>query len=248
MASKKGSKYRATRAAAGLCIYCGKNKAVNGPTKRCPVCLVKSREYSQSRRDLLKRLREEWVAAGLCMYCGKRKATHGKRCKKCRDRDNAKHREWLKRATTSRKAAGLCKACGKKPICLRSITRCSDCLTRESSRNGEKQVRQNAYQREYYQRLKLQIIDHYTAGKRVCACCGEADLRFLSIDHCNNDGAAHRKAFGVVGGIPLFRFIIKNNFPPDFQILCYNCNCGKHHNGGVCPHMETKARKEKIRG
>jgi hypothetical protein len=30
--------------------------------------------------------------------------------------------------------------------------------------------------------------------------------------------------------------IIKNNFPPEFQILCFNCNLGRSRSGGVCPH------------
>lgn len=21
-----------------------------------------------------------------------------------------------------------------------------------------------------------------------------------------------------------------------YQLLCFNCNCGRHRNGGVCPH------------
>lgn len=27
---------------------------------------------------------------------------------------------------------------------------------------------------------------------------------------------------------------------PDLQVLCFNCNCAKHINGGTCPHSEKK--------
>ncbi len=38
----------------------------------------------------------------------------------------------------------------------------------------------------------------------------------------------------------LYRWIIKNNFPEEFQILCFNCNSGRHINGGICPHEEKR--------
>lgn len=25
---------------------------------------------------------------------------------------------------------------------------------------------------------------------------------------------------------------------PAFQLLCYNCNLGRYHNGGTCPHKD----------
>ena len=64
---------------------------------------------------------------------------------------------------------------------------------------------------------------------------------FLVLDHINNDGAAHRKSMKNKSdgfGIQLYRWIIKNNFPPIFQVLCANCNMGKEMNGGVCPHKK----------
>lgn len=235
----KPTRTRATRAFKGLCIHCGKCAAENGPKKRCNACLELTRAYTKANRGKMKLVREQRAAAGLCMYCGKTEATRGKRCERCRERDNAKHREWLARSTAERNARGICKSCGKNKIAKRSVTRCNDCLSRESARNGEQQVRQNANSRAYYQRLRLQVIDHYSAGTRCCKCCGENELLFLTIDHINNDGALHRQVFGVKGGIPLFRFLIKNNFPEGFQILCWNCNYGKHLGGGVCPHQKA---------
>ncbi len=69
-------------------------------------------------------------------------------------------------------------------------------------------------------KVKDQVYKAY--GGYVCNRCGISDRRCLSIDHINNDGAAHRKAIGVRGGT-FYRWIRKNNYPPMFQILCMNC-------------------------
>ena len=81
---------------------------------------------------------------------------------------------------------------------------------------------------------KIRVLLHYGNGVMQCACCGEKEIDFLTLDHINNDGTKHRKN---VGGNMYF-WVIKNNFPPIFQILCMNCNFakGKHKNNGICPH------------
>jgi hypothetical protein len=32
---------------------------------------------------------------------------------------------------------------------------------------------------------------------------------------------------------------VKNAFPDTITLLCFNCNCGKGRNKGVCPHKGT---------
>lgn len=95
----------------------------------------------------------------------------------------------------------------------------------------ERREKANQRARESTRELRRFVLDHYGA---FCACCGEREDAFLTIDHINSDGAQRRKEHGVSGA--LYRWIIKNNFPDDFQILCFNCNCGRYHNGGRCPH------------
>jgi len=68
-----------------------------------------------------------------------------------------------------------------------------------------------------------------------CLCCSESILEFLTIDHVNNDGAEHRRQVKKEG-TGLIQWLIKNDFPEGFQILCYNCNCAKRLNG-ICPHQ-----------
>lgn len=68
-----------------------------------------------------------------------------------------------------------------------------------------------------------------------CSCCGQTDPRFLTLDHVKNDGNEHRKDFADSS---IMMLAIRNFQPERFQILCYNCNCGKSTNGGVCPHKD----------
>ena len=84
--------------------------------------------------------------------------------------------------------------------------------------------------REYAESGKRLVFDHYG---RSCVCCGESEELFLTIDHVNNDGAEHRRAIGP----DICAWLLKNDFPEGFQVLCYNCNCGKQRNGGTCPHQ-----------
>jgi len=90
-------------------------------------------------------------------------------------------------------------------------------------------------QKKFRIKQRLQIINHYSKGTMKCACCGENNINFLTIDHINNDGNIQRKSLKTP---ELTHWIIKNNFPEGFQILCYNCNLGKAHHGGICPHKK----------
>jgi len=96
-----------------------------------------------------------------------------------------------------------------------------------------------AGQIRHYRELRLGVLAAY--GNK-CACCGETCERFLAIDHIHGGGNQHRKkVFGVHSacGPVFYRWLRNEGYPKDdFQILCHNCNMGKHMNGGVCPHRE----------
>ena len=84
------------------------------------------------------------------------------------------------------------------------------------------------YHREYYLKQRQRVLEHYGES---CACCGEYEHGFLSIDHINGGGRQHRKE--IHGN--LYQWLIKNKFPEGFQTLCHNCNMGKGIYR-VCPH------------
>jgi 5-methylcytosine-specific restriction endonuclease McrA len=79
---------------------------------------------------------------------------------------------------------------------------------------------------------KAQVFSHY--GSK-CACCGMTDVRFLTVDHIANGKG--NPALREVGDI--YTHLIKHNFPSNFQILCWNCNCAKGAYGR-CPHDKTQ--------
>ncbi len=91
--------------------------------------------------------------------------------------------------------------------------------------------------RKRHRKIKHAIFMAY--GGYRCACCGETEKLFLTIDHINNNGAEMRKK-GIHGvGISFYGWLYKNNFPLGFQVLCMNCQWGKRNNG-VCPHRLTR--------
>ena len=92
------------------------------------------------------------------------------------------------------------------------------------ARNRGRQYRNAARSRE---KLLREVLEHYGSA---CACCGEDNPRFLTVDHC--DGTTEPK----LTGHRLRAWMRQHGFPPGFQILCWNCNCGRAFNGGVCPH------------
>ena len=101
---------------------------------------------------------------------------------------------------------------------------------------AEHPEQRKANARVYYFRLQHQCIMAY--GGYRCACCGEAEPMFLTIDHVENNGSQHRKELGTLGGAKFYLWLIANHFPRGFQVLCSNCNHGRHRNGGICPHEQ----------
>lgn len=83
-------------------------------------------------------------------------------------------------------------------------------------------------------RLKLEILNAY--GNK-CICCKEKNIEFLTIDHINGNGSEHRKEVGA--GTAFYHWLKKNNFPSEFRILCFNCNCSMGI-FGYCPHNNLK--------
>ena len=106
--------------------------------------------------------------------------------------------------------------------------------------------------REYWE-AKASFLKMYGY---VCACCGEANPKFLTVDHVRNDGKECREyvSFHTVrrdgresSPIPsiknkttvaFLKDAISKYQPEVYQVLCYNCNFGKAHNDSICPHKQ----------
>jgi len=189
--------------------------------------------------------------AGLCTVCGTKKPAKGKfSCESCLNKSRKRNKEYKKRY----KEDNVCRNCGKetdKYLC----DKCRKAKNKRSSRNRKERIKRGLCScgrkpNEGYKRCVVcikgmkqlriknrdKVFEAY--GGPICNCCGETELLFLTIDHINNDGATHRKELGGrnFGGSRMHKWLIDNDFPPGFQILCANCQLGKHLNGGICPH------------
>jgi hypothetical protein len=157
---------------------------------------------------------------GVCSYCSEQNQViiGTSWCQKCAEKAPRKN----KKAYEKRKQLGLCVKCGALPS-IEGQVNCETCA---------------AEGRDYHRQNKKTCFDHYG---RICTCCERTfDERFLTLDHVNNDGAAHREEIGHSG---LYRWAIRNNFPQTLQTHCWSCNQAKEINGGVCPHQEMKSKQ-----
>lgn len=100
----------------------------------------------------------------------------------------------------------------------------------------EKRAKRTAYMQEFRAKVKDDCYKAY--GGYRCACCGETEPLFLSLDHIENDGYERRKFGKEPAGAAIYSYLKTRGYPPGFQVLCMNCNHGKSRNGGVCPHHE----------
>jgi len=134
--------------------------------------------------------------------------------KKNKDKINAKRREYCKSPETKKRIKEY---------------------NNNYRKENRKKLNQNSkvYSLPYREKIRKLVFEHY--GKE-CACCGEKNPFFLTIDHINGDGTKHRKKIKI----QFNSWLIKNNFPDGFQTLCMNCNWGRYKNGGICPHKDKK--------
>lgn len=117
-------------------------------------------------------------------------------------------------------AKGLCQSCYNTLWRQRHPEFAQECLsaTRRWAKNN-----------------KRKVINHYSKGTNRCMCCHETIFEFLTLDHILGGGNSHRKSMKNTSSTCLYHWLIKNNYPEGFQILCFNCNHAKHIYG-ICPH------------
>ena len=68
---------------------------------------------------------------------------------------------------------------------------------------------------------RLLVLNHYsTKSYPICAKCGEKKSEFLQVDHI----LGVKKQESVRGASNLINYLLKNDYPDGYQILCGNCN------------------------
>lgn len=80
---------------------------------------------------------------------------------------------------------------------------------------------------------RMKVLSYYSNGKFECVCCGENTLEFLTINHIDGGGRQHKKSTGG----HIYEWLIRNEFPEGFNVLCMNCNFADGMYG-VCPHVK----------
>lgn len=188
--------------------------------KQCERQREQMRAWRAENRERIRELRRAWEEKNP----EKVRETQRKYRERNREKIRAVKRECAAAKYRSRRAAGLCARCGGQR---------TDELLCASCRAIQKRL-----SLEHVRRLRRKAYEAYGGPK--CACCGETEPLFLSIDHVNGGGNAHRKAIKAAGeaGGGFYQWLKKKGYPPGFQVLCQNCNVGKWRNGGVCPHQQ----------
>jgi hypothetical protein len=102
---------------------------------------------------------------------------------------------------------------------------------------------------------RLKVLQHYSkllsnSNIPCCNCCGEnSHVDFLAVDHIRGkkqmDSEPELVKLGYsskIEGKMILQWIVKNNFPEGFQILCSNCNFAKgiKRNNNQCPHEKME--------
>jgi len=160
-------------------------------------------------------------------------------CRKC-GQWKPEDQFWKRRADGAGGLRNQCKTCGTvaaikwqkdNPERMAAINRRSYENNRETKREYDlaHRAQNTERQRAGRQRKRQLVLDHYG---RSCACCGATDQ--LTVDHIDGGGKLHRAEIGSFkAGHLMNTWLVKNNFPEGFQILCLSCNASKR-DGPAC--------------
>jgi len=110
---------------------------------------------------------------------------------------------------------------------------------REERRTARAKDKQHSIDISWRSTLKLRR-EMIAAYGGACACCGESELMFLTLDHVHRNGAEHRNLLRTGGGYAVWRDLRKKGWPKDgYAILCWNCHmvtCWSR----PCPHQSNR--------
>lgn len=167
-------------------------------------------------------------------------------CKVCLLSDPDRYLKQCSKCTAVKEISGFPMQ-GRTGYCLAICSSCDNriSLQKQNSLPKNETARRR---RRHLEQMKEQAYAAY--GGQKCACCGESELVFLTLDHVNNDGAQwRRKHFGANkghgAGVRTYEWCKRNGYPPIFQVLCWNCQQGKRFSSdGICPHQRLETCRD----
>ncbi|MFG2372552.1 hypothetical protein ACGFY9_13875 [Streptomyces sp. NPDC048504] len=110
---------------------------------------------------------------------------------------------------------------------------CHQCYAKDRYWDDPEKYRQEArkYGAEKRKQLRDEMVQAY-GGRCACANCPETNPAFLTLDHINGDGKAHRMKLGS----HTYADLRRRGWPKEaYRLLCWNCNA-MTRGGRTCPH------------
>jgi hypothetical protein len=108
---------------------------------------------------------------------------------------------------------------------------------KENNKDKILKYKQNEYVKLYNRKRKWAVLYYYSNGTMKCACCGENKYEFLTIEHKENN--PDTRTIKQRRSERIENWLLKNDLPDGFEVLCYNCNCSKGFHG-FCPHKHPE--------
>ena len=78
--------------------------------------------------------------------------------------------------------------------------------------------------KEYAKYVKSAALYFYSNGMMQCALCEESQFKNLCLDHVKGGGTQHRLKDPGTRGKAVYAWCKRNEYPPIFRVLCWNCN------------------------
>jgi hypothetical protein len=142
-------------------------------------------------------------------------------------------------------AFGLCGACYQKERAERPRAACHPnramvanglcraCYSKQRYWGDPEKYRQEQRERQGVMRRQVrnELVEAY-GGQCACPNCPETNSAFLTLDHVNGDGRAHRLKMGS----HTYADLRRQGWPQEgYRLLCWNCNA-MTRGGKTCPH------------
>lgn len=152
----------------------------------------------------------------------------GRKCTVCGE--SKPYSLFYKNAKTKSGYRSECKVCVNAALRIYKASHPEVVLRNQKNdllRNGKRRMR---VRNESARKIRLEVIEAYGA---TCVCCDEKRIQFLTLDHIQGGGGAHRQRLGARG---VYNEVKRLGFPRDtFRLLCMNCNFARRF-GKQCPH------------
>jgi hypothetical protein len=213
--------------------------------QQTPDAIIKQREYYQKNKEKIKaksRIQNKNTKSKITAktYASSERGKVAKKKANAKYNSSEKGKKWRGEWISSEKGKDVLKKSAKK---FKSTEK-AKILRQVTIKNGKITGKSR----------RLRVMQHYSklhsnSNIPCCRCCGlNSTIEFLALDHIAGrwemDSEPELKKLGYSStkkDQSLTKWIMDNNYPKGFQILCHNCNFtkGMKKNNNKCP-MENK--------